>query len=255
MNETKITLIMLPVALMVTLYAGSARGTRLKNVLLGAIVIAGFGSIFIPIYDYLIAPKWGYGILDFFMMEGRVERYLMSGAEVGDPLGPRPPGRLDGVVAAFSELSKDPTQLLFGYGIGNVSDSALGAQFVGAHYETFSLFPLTTLTVLLLEHGLFGLGLVLFLHWLIFRDSLALARQHQGIVGAIAMGWTGVTAVLIIAFPYVGMITFTVVSYLYWYFSGLIAATRMRDLVQALPARAPVQSSPLPARRRAGYAA
>jgi hypothetical protein len=234
MNETKVTLVMLPVALMVTFYAGSARGTRLKNMLLGLILIAGFLAVFIPIYDYFIAPKWGYGILDFLTMEGRVERYLTTGAEVGVQEGVgRAPGRLDGVFVAFSELSKDPTQLVFGYGIGNASDSALGAQFSGAYLETFAPFPATTLTVLLLELGVLGLALVLFLHWLIFLDSLAIARRDPGILGAVAMGWTGVTAVLIIGFPYVGIVTFPAMSYLFWYFSGLLAAARMRSAVSA----------------------
>jgi hypothetical protein len=234
MNETKITLVMLPVALMVTFYAGSARGTRLKNMLLGLIIIAGFLAIFIPIYDYFIAPKWGYGILDFLTMEGRVERYLSSGAEVGVQEGVgRPPGRLDAVIVAFSELSKDPTQLVFGYGIGNASESALGAQFTGAHFETFAPFPSSTLSALMLEVGILGLALVLLLHWLIFLDSLAVARRDPGILGAVAMGWTGVTAVLVIGFPYVGIITFPAMSYLFWYFSGLLAASRMRAAVTA----------------------
>ncbi|MGH8223958.1 MAG: hypothetical protein ACREQZ_13395, partial [Woeseiaceae bacterium] len=75
LNETKATLVLLPIGLMVTFYAGSARGTRLKNMLLSVIVLAGFMAIFIPIYDHFITPRWGYGIVEFFTMEGRVERH------------------------------------------------------------------------------------------------------------------------------------------------------------------------------------
>ena len=180
---------MLPIALLVTFYAGSAPGARLKNTVLAVIVLSGFLAIFVPIYDYFMMPRWGYGILDFLTMEGRVEGYLTTGVQIGDQ--GRVAGRLDGIVAAFSELSKDPMKLMFGYGIGNASDSALGSQFVGAQFERFSLFPDTTLSVLLLEVGVLGIGLVLLLHWLVFRDSLAVARSDSGILGALAVGWTG----------------------------------------------------------------
>ena len=82
LNETKATLVLLPIGLLVTFYAGSARGTRLKNMLLSVIVLAGFLAIFIPVYDHFITPRWGYGIMEFFTMEGRVERYLTKGTEI-----------------------------------------------------------------------------------------------------------------------------------------------------------------------------
>lgn len=244
LNETKVTLVLLPIGLLVTFYAGSARGTRLRNMLLSVVVLAGFLAIFVPVYDHYVSPRWGYGIMDFFTMEGRVERYLTKGTEIGDRA---PAGRLDGIVAAISELSKDPSTLVFGYGIGNASDSALGSQFVGAHFEKFSLFPSSTLVHLLLEFGVLGLGLVLLLHWLIFLDSLAVARQDPGIIGALALGWTGVSAVIVIAFPYTTIITFAAVSYLYWYFSGIVAASRMRAAVGAeVPGRSPPAKAPIP---------
>ncbi|MEO8464145.1 MAG: hypothetical protein ABI640_02300 [Gammaproteobacteria bacterium] len=225
LNETKATLFLVPVGLLVTFYAGSPRGTRLKNTLMGVVVLSGFLAIFVPVYDHFMAYKYNYGILDFLTMQGRVEGYLAKGTKPGEQ---REAGRLDGVFAAFSEFSKNPTNMVFGYGIGNASESSLGRQFVGAHHEQFANFPFTTLLNLFLEEGLFGLGLVLFLHWMIFTDSLAVARQGTGLLGALAIGWVGVTVVIIMSFPYTKLITFPAVSYLYWYFSGLIVASRMR---------------------------
>ena len=66
LNETKATLVLLPIGLMLTFYAGSARGTRLKNMLLSVIVLAGFMAIFIPIYDYFIAAEMGLWDCRFF---------------------------------------------------------------------------------------------------------------------------------------------------------------------------------------------
>ncbi|MEX2343361.1 MAG: hypothetical protein WD647_10615 [Steroidobacteraceae bacterium] len=237
LNETKATLVLLPIGLMVTFYAGSARGARLKNMLLSVIVLAGFMAIFIPIFDHFITPRWGYGIVEFFTMEGRVERHFMRGTEMGDRATA---GRLDTIMAALSELSKDPSTLFFGFGIGNASDSALGSQFVGAYFEKFSQFPTSTLAGLLLEFGVLGLGLVLLLHLLIFADSLAVARQDHGLPGALAVGWTGTTAVIMLCFPYTELIAMPVTSFLYWYFSGLVVASRMRG-VQSAVAPEPVR--------------
>ena len=144
-----------------------------------------------------------------------------------------PAGRLDTVVATISELSKDPSTLVFGFGIGNASDSALGSQFVGAYFEKFSQFPSSTFANLLLEFGVLGLGLVLLLHLFIFADSLAVARQDRGLPGALAIGWTGTTAVIVLCFPYTELITMPVTSFLYWYFSGIVAASRMRGVLSA----------------------
>jgi hypothetical protein len=240
LNETKATLFMLPIALLTTFYAGSKKGTRLKNTALGFVLLAAFLAIFIPIYDSFMRPRWGYGILDFLTMEGRVEGYLVKGAEVGSQ---REGGRFDGLFAAVSELSKDPLTLTFGFGIGNTSESALGDQFTGAYYYLFANLPVTSSTALLLDYGFLGVGLVLLLHWLIFRDSLLFARQDgEDIVRAIAIGWTGVSAVVLLGMFYTKMIPSSAVSFMYWYFSGLIVAARMRAVLRTANAeRAPAQ--------------
>jgi hypothetical protein len=237
-NETKVTLVLLPMALLATFYVGSKKGTRLKNTLLGLVVLGGLLSIFVPVYDHYMRPRWGYGILDFLTMEGRVEGYLVRNQGVGSS-GKVEAGRLDGVFAAVEVLSTDPTKLFFGVGIGNASDSALGAQFVGAYYKTFELLPVTSFTAILLEHGLCGLALVLLLHWLIFRDSVMLARRPElGITSIVAVAWTGVSLTVVLGLLYSDVIQVPALSYLYWYFSGLIAAARMRAALEsAAPAR------------------
>ena len=84
----------------------------------------------------------------------------------------------------------------------------------------------------------------------IFLDSLAVARQDPGIIGALALGWTGVTAVIVIAFPYKTIITFSAMSYLYWYFSGIVAASRMRAVVGCRGSRSVAEANaPSPDRK------
>lgn len=249
LNETKVVLLMLPIGLLTTFYAGSAAGTRLKNTVLGLIVLAGFLSIFVPVYDSFMKPRWGYGLLDFMTMEGRLEGYLVGGASVGDEAGKG--RRFDGTFAAVAELSKDPATMFFGFGIGNASDSALGKQFDGEYYDLFSNLPITSFTYILLEYGILGVGLVLLLHWLIFLDSIRLARQSDGgIASIIAVGWTGVTAIFVIGLLYADIIPSNALSFLYWYFSGLIVAARMRSaLTVAAPSRVLSNSTNLVAQR------
>lgn len=230
LNETKATIVLLPLALLVTFYVGSEAKYRLKNTLLGSILAISFLAIFIPIYDHFMQPRWGYGLIEFFTMEGRVEGYLMKGTEVGDQARA---GRLDGMIAAATELSKDPSKLFFGLGIGNASDSALGAQFDGAYYRQFEVFPLNSFSFIMLEHGLLGVFLVLWLHWIIFRDCVFVARRERSLIGALAMGWAGIGPVIVISLIYHTPITNLTTTYLYWYFSGLLVTSRMRMELRA----------------------
>ena len=225
LNETKITLVLLPLALLTAFFVGSEPGNRLKNMLLGTMVAAAFLAMFVPIYDHFVTPRWGYGIVDFFLMEGRVERYFMKGTEIGDQ---REAGRLDGMIVAVSELSRDPATLLFGLGIGNASDSALGAQFHGVYFRMFEYFPLNSFSFILLEFGLLGLLLVLSLHWIIFRECFAVARADRALMGALAIGWAGVSVTIAASLIYTNPIFSPALSYLYWYFSGVLVAFRIR---------------------------
>jgi hypothetical protein len=84
------------------------------------------------------------------------------------------------------------------------------------------------LSIFILEIGIFGTALVFVLYWLVLRDSLAVARMDNSLTGWIAVGWAGVAVLVVVATPYKGMHTYGSVSYLFWYFSGLIAARRMR---------------------------
>jgi hypothetical protein len=79
-----------------------------------------------------------------------------------------------------------------------------------------------------LETGLFGLVLVYVLYWLIFRDARYVVERDKSLQGAIAVGWTGVSAVIVIATFYTNTIASPAISMLFWYFSGMMAAQRVR---------------------------
>jgi hypothetical protein len=87
----------------------------------------------------------------------------------------------------------------------------------------------------LLEHGALGIVLVLTLHWLILHDSLAVARRDRGPMGALAAGWVGVSVVMAIGLVYHTPVTSLALSYLFWFYSGLIAAYRQRLALDGVP--------------------
>jgi hypothetical protein len=157
-NETKGSLIVTPIALFVTFVVASAPRQRLKNLTLAVAVGTLFLAVFIPVYDHFMMPRWGYGIVDFFTMEGRAMDYLDRGG--GDPAGymdpDRNPGKLAAVRVMFSELRHDPALLFFGIGIGNGDDSALGEQFSGRYQTIYGRYYTTALAQVLVEWGLAG---------------------------------------------------------------------------------------------------
>jgi len=151
-------------------------------------------------------------------------------------------GRIDAIVVPLKRLSNDPVQLAFGLGLGNASHSSLGPQFIGAYFPLYAGFLVSSFSYFLLEIGIFGTALVFVLYWLIFRDSLAVARSDDSLTGSIALGWSGVALLVAVATPYKAMHVYESLSYLFWYFSGLVAARRMR---LAFAARAQQQLVPL----------
>jgi hypothetical protein len=244
-NETKATLVLLPIGILTTLIAGARPGQRLSNAFSAFLVLAVFTAIFIPVYDYYVKPRWGYGLVDFITMPGRVEGYLEKrGAAIG---AVKQVGRVDAVTVPLKEFSSDPPKLAFGLGIGNASDSSLGKQFTGEYFRRYEPFGQSTAAILILETGVLGLALVLLLHLMIFRDAKAVAARDQGLYGAFAAGWTGVMAVMMISLFYKNMTPSGSVAFTFWYFAGVVAARRMRlrDVARAAaPRRAGIEPRP-----------
>jgi hypothetical protein len=181
--------------------------------------------------------------MTFLTEKERLERYLVKDAEVGAQKA----GRVDAIVTPVRELSRDPSSLAFGLGVGNVSNSALGIQFEGRYFQRFAPFLKSAASRILLELGLVGIVSVLALYWLVFRDARRVAESDEGLIGAIALAWTGVVATMGLGLVYVDGIAAESLSVLFWYFSGLIAAHRVRQARDSrLIARAalPVTSSP-----------
>lgn len=224
-NETKATLILLPIGLLITVLVASQPQRRLQVGAMAMIMLVTFFSIFIPIYEYLQRnTPYHVPITTFFTDPDAFMRYVGGHAQT---TGSVHVGRLDGIRIPLRYMSNDPSLLAFGVGLGNASHSNMGEQFTGRYYLMFEKFELSCITMFLLELGLLGTGMVFLLYWLIFRDSLIVARIDPGPGGALAAAWAGIVAMTVVSMPYKEIYVFPSLSFLFWYLAGYVAARRM----------------------------
>jgi hypothetical protein len=230
LNETKSSLVFLPLAFLLPFFLSSGNEKKLGQLLAIGATVAGVMAAFIFVYDYFIMDRWGYGILDFLTMEGRMEGYLYRGVNPDDEF--EAIGRVDGYFLALSVLSEDPIKLLFGLGIGNVSNSFLGG-LDGEYWSQYARFGISTTTVsyLLWEIGVLGLLLHVWVLWQIFKDAKYLSTT-SGRWGALGLGWMVVTIFIFIALGYKRFLFANLMGYLFWFYSGVVIvyAQRLRDL-------------------------
>jgi len=232
-NETKGTFVLLPLTLLTTFMVAAKPGTRAKNIFLATLFLCAFGAVFIPIYDQLIKVRpYPVTIEQMFLDPHHMDAYMSKHAALGETTTLEV-GRVDSIVVPLRMLAKDPAQLVFGLGIGNASPSSLGPKFVGRYNSLLQPFLLTSFTVIACELGVFGVFLVLSLYWQIYRDSLVVAASENPMMSGIALGWTGVMAMMAACIVYKDLISFAAVSVLFWYFSGLVAAERMHIALDA----------------------
>jgi hypothetical protein len=232
-NETKATVFFLPLAVLVTLFVGTDRGKRLRNLSVALMAIAAAVALYIPVYNMMETYnpfKNEKNIMWLFTDQGRLGKYLSS--DVGGVGTTKDVRRGDAIVVPYEFLARDPVRLTFGLGLGAVSPSTLGKNFEGSYYHLFEKFLILTFTFFLLEFGVLGVLLIAALFWLVFLDTLSVARRDETLVGALAVGWTGVVVLFALCVFYTVYHEFISVTYLYWYFSGVMCA-RSRALALA----------------------
>ncbi|MGE0114239.1 MAG: hypothetical protein AB7T07_05075 [Steroidobacteraceae bacterium] len=226
-NETKAMVIFLPLALLTAFAYAAPPQTRNRRLVIGVTLLALFGAIFVPVYDALNKDRqYGQSIGDFLSKPENIKAYLSGGSDI-DVGSAKEAGRIDALLVPLKQLANDPVNLVFGYGIGNASDSSLGQAFSGRYAATFRPFLQTAFSKFELEIGLLGGALVLGIYWLIFQDCRVVARSSGALHGALAAGWTGVVALMTLATFYTKIEVFPSLGFLFWYFSGVIAAERM----------------------------
>jgi len=246
-NETKATVLLLPVALLVPamLMPNTARLLPKLVPIVGVGLLAG--TAFVIAYNILIQNgEYGGPLGEFFTNTESLTYYLYTGAANTD----QPyVGRFDSIEIALEHTSQDPLTLAFGYGAGNVSESFLPA-FAGRYSDYFLRLGVgqTQVTTFLWELGVVGLLAYLFVFYLLARDSLTLARSSDP---AAHLGQLWAVAMIIVTFGllYKSVFSMNDFGYLFWYFSGVVAS---RAVVVRQSARSRVAHAPPSWRLAAG---
>jgi hypothetical protein len=241
-NETKVTIFLLPLALLVT-FALAARPGRRIPVTLSALGLLALGAaVFVPLYNYFntLHNPMPFTVQDFLTDNSMLNTYMNKPAGVGTG---EEAGRSTALLAPFLQLGHDPINLTFGLGLGNVSVSSLGTQFSGQYATLYWNFAHDlSLSMFLFEIGLFGTTLILLLHWMLLRDALYVMRRDSGLLGALAPGYIGAWVTTTVGLVYVTVHTFESLSFMFWFFSGLLAARRMHLAGDSVPAAVGVQA-------------
>jgi hypothetical protein len=220
LNETKATLVLLPITLILPALA-MPRGTKAGRKLLPVIAMGAIAAVaYVLVYNALAQYREpGSSIGQFATNTNILEKYLYTGAADHDV---KYLGRFDSIELAFEHIVDDPTKLVFGWGAGNVSPSSL-SQFEGefvAYYDRFGV-GMTELTTLLWETGLMGVAMYLLLHWFFFRDAYRLARSDDVLAG-LGQAWLAVVTIMTFALVYKATFPMNEISYPFWYFGGVV---------------------------------
>lgn len=222
-NETKATLILLPVATLGPFFLARGISAKWRKVLpvlmMCAVGLVAFGAV----YNVLMENRWwGGAAIGEFIAAGHWEWYLYRGVEVGSR--PDAIGRIDSVLVPLAVLSENWMQLLFGLGIGNVSPSFLPGM-EGAYFEMYKPYGLgmTTIGNYLWEIGIVGTAIYLMLFILSWRDTRDYARSGDD------MSWLGTWwSVCIIVFTfglmYKSIFDFNELGYMFFFWSGVLAS-------------------------------
>jgi hypothetical protein len=218
-NETKATFFLAPMAIAIPMLIASGQ-SWVKNTAKSLLLLGGFLAVFIPVYDHFAMQHWGYGIVDFLTMEGRLEGYLSKDAEVGTT---SKAGRLDAVTVAYEVLGKDPTSAVFGLGLGNTTESAFGRQYEGEYYAVYGAFARTTYGRLVWEIGFLGVLLVLCLLYLVFSDSRKIYKRPDA-YGVLAHSYLAIVPIMVLAMLYKNLLLSPGISVCFWYYCGVLAA-------------------------------
>jgi len=225
LNETKGTLIFLPLAMIIpTLlflrekHNLSASGPILA---LAGVLVVGF----VAAYNLHLGRSESGVELKSFIAEGSYKDYLYKDAEgrSGETIG-----KVDSYVLAYKTLSSDWTKLMFGLGIGNITQQ-FSKTLTGAYADRYAHMDpnRTALAFLLWEMGIFGVAFLLILCFLVFDDARRL-RSADSAAGALGLGWVAISVVFVISLAYKNVLTFNVIGYLFWYLSGQVAASQFR---------------------------
>jgi len=220
LNETKGTLVLLPVALLGPAFF-MPRGARAFRRLLPIAVVGSLAlGAYAAAYNTLIQHRGHGQPLAGFFTAGHVEEYLYTGAADGERTWI---GRFDSIAFALRGISGDPLTTAFGLSAGNVSVSQLPG-FDGRYSAYVELYgaDTTQVSAFLWEIGFVGLACYLLLYWCLFQDARVLAST-RGPAALDGQVWGTVVVIMTMALMYKSVFAMNEIAYLFWFYSGVVA--------------------------------
>ncbi len=244
LNETKITMFLLPVAIIIPLLFAAERHITKQQIIniigVGLVLVVGY----ISIYNYYQAQAGRPGFIEFFS-DSKQRNYVIGENNlsakgmldrtghpdiIGYPeeqIGEEKTARFEKIRLAFDTLSEHPLLLWTGLGLGNTSTS-IASEFSGIYSPLVgNVSGGTILSFLLWETGIGGIALLVIFLLFILNDSISLAKKG-GTPGILAAGWIAITLMMFILFPYMNPMFFNALIYSFAFFSGYIASQHFR---------------------------
>lgn len=240
-NETKISFFLIPLALLIPAFFSSSGEGRVWRVALSIGATATIFTALVFVYDSFKPNK---PISDWFMADDATE-YVYRGSTVGG--GRDDVKRLDAIRIAYKKLQYE-NALAFGLGPGNVSP-AFARQYEGKYFRRYQHFmpAKAQLSLSMWETGLIGSALLVLLAVTSGGMAYRLARScPDDLYRALALGWGGVTVMIILSLAYFATFVINLFACLFWFYSGTIVAkySRQRRASEELPNREPLSTAP-----------
>lgn len=225
-NETKIAIALIPLALLLTLLFMADRRQAFRKMI--PVLSAGVLALvaFVSVYDFIAKYNAYNTPMRDFLTEKTLQDYLYTGKSSAVEIGYV--GRGDSIALAIDRLSRDPIDFTFGLGPGNVMPSSIsGFEGAYARYNTLYGIEQTEVSRLLWELGLVGTLAFGLLLCFLFFDSWWLSRQ-SGFFGYLGHAWLACTALATVGFFYASVLGLDELSAPFWFFSGVVLATKAR---------------------------
>jgi hypothetical protein len=219
LNETKGTLVLLPIAMLAPLFCIPKAERPLRKLLPLIAVFAVTGAVFVGAYNAMLQYKYPGRTMQQFWLEGGVQEYMYKGSVEGEDRV----GRFDSVRFAVRGISETPLRAAFGLGIGNVSPAMMpGFEGDYAHYYDLYEISFTQLSMLLWNVGYMGLVAFGLLFFAIFRDALLLARSG-GAMATFAQVWAPLTVIAAMCLFYKPILMINEIVYPFMLYAGVVA--------------------------------
>jgi len=218
LGETKISLFLIPLIFISIIFFIPEAKRKIRYFVFVFVSIGIFLVAYTCIYNYFYAsgPKRG------------IETYITSPERTLDYIYHRKftksgtLNRIPQIIFAYDSISDHLKHFLFGVGAGNASDSFFHRS-VGSYYITYKPFGIDNIFIanMLWEYGILGTLLYFSMSIFIFFKIYSL-RIMERINGIIAIGFLGMSVVLLVSAVYLNTMRVNIFLYLFWFLAGYL---------------------------------